>query len=204
MLKETFLQLFTNYTDDHRLINELWTEVEEHYSHKKRHYHTLSHLYNLLLELTEIKSRIKCWNTILFTMYYHDIVYNVLKANNEELSAEFAEKRMKQITVKSHLIENSISQILATKNHLADSASDTNYFTDADLSVLGQGWQAYSMYCQHVRKEYSIYPDMIYMPGRKKVLKHFLAMERIYKTDYFYNKYEAQARQNIALELAQL
>jgi predicted metal-dependent HD superfamily phosphohydrolase len=52
-----------------------------------------------------------------------------------------------------------------------------------------------------VRKEYLIYPDLIYNPGRKKVLHHFLAMDRIFKTDFFYNKFEQQARQNLRKEI---
>lgn len=169
VLKETFIGLLANYTDDMSLINGLWTEVEGKHSSKKRHYHTLQHLESLLTQLTEIKHEIQNWNAILFTLYYHDIVYNSLKSDNEEKSAELAEKRMKQISVSIDTIELSKSQILATKSHLKAIDNDTNYFTDADLSVLGQNWETYSMYYKNVRKEFSIYPDFVYNPGRKKV-----------------------------------
>ncbi|WP_198659598.1 hypothetical protein, partial [Nubsella zeaxanthinifaciens] len=99
MLKETFIQLLTNYTDNNGLTNELWTEIEKNYTSKKRHYHTLLHLDTLLIQLTEVKKKIQNWETILFTLYYHDIIYNPLKSDNEEKSAELAEKRMKQVLV---------------------------------------------------------------------------------------------------------
>lgn len=201
MLKETFIGLLKNYTDNDRLTNELWTEIEKNYSSKKRHYHTLQHLDNLLAQLTDVKGEIQNWNTILFTLYYHDIVYNSLKSDNEEKSAELAEKRMKQISVSIDTIELCENQILATKSHIKSTDSDTNYFTDADLSVLGQNWETYSMYYKNVRKEYSIYPDFVYNPGRKKVLNHFLSMDKIFKTDFFYKKYERQAKQNIQKEI---
>lgn len=201
MLKETFIGLLTNYTDNGRLTNELWMEIEKNYSSKKRHYHTLQHLDNLLAQLTDVKEKIQNWNTILFTLYYHDIVYNSLKSDNEEKSAELAEKRMKQIAVTIDTIELCKKQILATKSHIKSNDSDTNYFTDADLSVLGQNWETYSLYYKNVREEYSIYPDFVYNPGRKKVLNHFLSMERIFKTEYFYSKYELQAKQNIQMEI---
>lgn len=201
VLKETFIELSTNYADNDHLTNELWTEIEKRYSDKKRHYHTLQHLDNLLAQLTEIKSEIQNWNTILFTLYYHDIVYNSLKSDNEEKSAELAEKRMKQIVVSNDTIKLCKKQILTTKSHIASTDSDTNYFTDADLSILGQPWETYSLYYKNVRKEYSIYPDFVYNPGRKKVLNHFLSMERIFKTEYFYSKYKIQAKQNIQMEL---
>jgi predicted metal-dependent HD superfamily phosphohydrolase len=201
MLKQTFIKLLTNYTDNHRQTNELWAEIEKNYSSNKRHYHTLQHLDSLLAQLTDIKAEIQNWNTILFTLYYHDIIYNSLKSNNEEKSAELAEKRMKQILVSNDKIEHCKKQILTTKSHIQSTDSDTNYFTDADLSVLGQNWETYSLYYKNVRKEYSIYPDFVYNPGRRKVLNHFLSMDRIFKTDFFHNKFEIQAKQNLQKEI---
>jgi predicted metal-dependent HD superfamily phosphohydrolase len=158
-------------------------------------------LENLLTQLTPIKDKINDWHCISFTLYYHDIVYNALNSDNEEKSAELAEKRMKQLSMPAEMIEKCKAQILATKKHLDNSDTDTNYFTDADLSVLGQDWEIYAEYYQNVRKEYSVYPNLIYNPGRKKVLKHFLEMGRIYKTEYFYSKFEKQAKQNLQKEL---
>ena len=201
MLKETFIRILTNYTNDNALIDELWTEVEQNYSGKKRYYHTLQHLDNLLAELTEVKGAIQNRETVLFTLYYHDIIYNPLKSDNEERSAALAEKRMKQAGVSNAMIECCTKQILATKSHIESADSDTNYFTDADLSVLGQDWEIYSLYYKNVRKEYFIYPDFMYNPGRKKVLSHFLSMHRIFKTDFFYNRFEVQARQNMRREI---
>lgn len=200
-LKQTFSRLLTNFTDDESLKIELWTEIEKNYSNKKRHYHTLQHLDNLLIQLMDVKNEIQDWDTLLFTLYYHDIIYNALKSNNEEKSAELAEKRMKQIAVPIEKIARCKKQILATKSHIKSADSDTNYFTDADLSVLGQSWEIYSAYYKNVRNEYSIYPDAIYIPGRKKVLTHFLSMESIFKTDFFYNKFEMQAKQNMQKEM---
>jgi predicted metal-dependent HD superfamily phosphohydrolase len=201
MLKNTFVELLTTYTDDNNLINVLWNEIEKNYSSKKRHYHTLQHLENLLVRLTEIKEELKNWDVILFSLYYHDIVYNSLKSDNEEKSAELAEKRMKQISVSKESIELCEKQILATKLHVKSDDIDTNYFTDADLSILGQTWEIYSLYYKNVRKEYSFYPDFIYNPGRKKVINHFLKMDRIFKTDFFYNKFEISAKKNLQKEL---
>ena len=78
---------------------------------------------------------------------------------------------------------------------------DTNFLLDADLAILGQDRKIYENYIQHIRKEYSIYPDFMYKPGRKKVLIHFLEFEEIFKTDYFKVKYEEKARENIQKEL---
>lgn len=201
VLKETFIALLHQYTQDNNLVNNYWSEIEKAYMSKDRHYHTLAHLENMLKELFEVRDQINEWDTILFSLYYHDIVYNVLKSSNEELSAELAQKRLEAILVPSPIIENCYQQIIATQKHILSQDSDTNFFIDADLSVLGKDWFSYEQYAQRVRKEYSIFPDLVYKPGRKKVLCHFLDMERIFKTDAFFDKYESKARQNIRREL---
>jgi predicted metal-dependent HD superfamily phosphohydrolase len=199
-LKDTFIELASNYIKDNTLTHKLWAKIEENHSKKGRHYHTLDHLKNLLLQLLPLKNDLKNWNTVLFSLFYHDIVYNPLSSNNEEESALFAEKCMKHLSVPIKDIELCKNQILATKSHAFSTDMDTNYFTDADLSILGQSHNTYLLYCQNVRAEYAVYPDLIYNAGRQKVLKHFLSMPRIYKTDYFYNIYEAQAKSNLQME----
>ncbi|MNL39457.1 hypothetical protein D3C87_1617380 [compost metagenome] len=111
---------------------------------------------------------------------------------------------MKQIGVSNHVIDLCRKQILATKSHLESTDSDTNYFTDADLSILGQAWEMYAMYSQNVRKEYAIYSNSIYRAGRLKVLNHFLSKHCIYKTSYFHQKFEQQAQDNLKNEVVQL
>jgi predicted metal-dependent HD superfamily phosphohydrolase len=95
-------------------------------------------------------------------------------------------------------------QILATKGHTVSTDNDTNLFTDADLSILGESWELYQEYFQKIRKEYAIYPDAVYNPGRTKVLNHFLSMERIFKTDIFHEKFELNAKNNLTRELVHL
>lgn len=200
-LKDVFIQVLSRYTHDSVLWNQYWAEIVKSYSHKKRHYHTLLHLQHLLNQLNGVKDNIQDWDTLMFTLYYHDIVYNSLKSDNEEKSADLAVERMIKLNCHVEKIESCRKQILATKAHILSDDMDTNYFLDADLSVLGHSWDVYETYYQNVRKEYFIYPDLVYKPGRKKVLKHFLAMNRIFKTDFFFEKYELQAKSNLKREL---
>jgi predicted metal-dependent HD superfamily phosphohydrolase len=204
VLNDVFTKLATHYTASNQLIDELWTEIDVAYSGKKRHYHTLAHLESLYTQLVDVRHKIKDWNTVLFTLFYHDIIYNPLKKDNEEQSAERAEMRLTSLAVPHDCVERCKAQILATKQHLKSLDEDTNYFTDADLSILGQPWETYITYFKNVRKEYSIYPRILYNPGRKKALSHFLNMDRIFKTNFFYDKFELQAKQNLQRELETL
>lgn len=156
MLEKIFIDLTKQYTSDDRLINKLWNEISTAYSKPDRHYHTLQHLENLLYYIEEVKQQIIHWNTVLFALYYHDIIYNTLKHNNEEKSADLAAKRMAEIGVDPGTINQCYDTISATKKHSWDKDNDINLFTDADLSILGAEWSFYETYLKQIRKEYVI------------------------------------------------
>lgn len=200
-LRERFSRLLTSCTQDQHLIEKLWREVERKYSEKGRHYHNFEHLENMFSELDKVKDEIENYQITSFSVFYHDVIYNASSKSNEEKSARFAEKDLQLIGTAPEFIEKISQQIMATKFHQKSEDIDTNYLLDADLSVLGQKPEKYNDYTQKVRKEYSIYPDFLYKPGRKKVLQHFLESENIFKTEYFKEKYERQARKNILSEI---
>jgi len=200
MLRETFVQLVLEFTKNESQAQHLWLEIENHYTAKDRHYHNLNHLEALFERLTEVHNVLSDFETLLFSTCYHDIVYNPRKSDNEEKSAKFAKDRLTSIAYPPRKVERCLEQILATRHHQASRDSDTNYFTDADLSILGATEEEYEKYCQQIRKEYAIYPDFLYKPGRRKVIDHFLAMEKIFKTVEFVNRFEAQARKNLLHE----
>lgn len=204
MLKETFTNLVKGYSDDLEQVDRLWEELVSFYTNEHRYYHSLSHLENVFLRLKEVQELISDWDVVLFSLFYHDIIYDVEQSDNEEQSAVLAEKRMRELKVPLTQIHKCRKQILATKGHHFHSDPDTNYFTDADLSVLGQDWKDYAMYAENVRKEYAVFPDAVYNPGRTKVLKHFLQMDRIFKTDYFHDRLEKQAKENIQREMEEI
>lgn len=186
------------------MVAFLWNEIEQQYNQSRRFYHTFTHLQNLLEQLEPVRNQVDDWESVMFATFYHDIVYNVLKKNNEEKSAELAKKRLMQLRVPEPVIYKTVELILATESHKLHQGNDINLFTDADLSVLGSEWNAYSLYSRQVRKEYGIYPDLVYKPGRKKVLLYFLGLNNIYKTAFFSEKFESQARNNLRRELEEL
>ncbi|SHF43347.1 hypothetical protein [Chryseobacterium sp. OV279] len=200
-LKEKFTDLCLAFSKDQDLINRFWQEIEKKYSEKGRHYHDLFHLENMFLELETVKEHIKDPVAVSYSVFYHDIIYDATSKSNEEKSALRAEERLQQLGLNAEMISKISSQILATKSHQLSDDSDTNYLLDADLSILGKDLEVYLDYTRKIRKEYSIYPDLLYKPGRRKVLKHFLELESIFKTTDFRECYEQQAKQNITAEL---
>lgn len=203
-LKERFLQHCLKFSENRDLIENLWLKIEKKHSEKGRFYHNLDHLENMFLELEAVKDQILNYTAITFSVFYHDIIYDATSRANEEKSAEFAVSRLEELNIDKAIIKEVFEQILATKTHQISNHHDTNYLLDADLSILGKDPETYMDYTKKIRKEYSFYPNLLYKPGRKKVLQHFLELESIFKTDYFKSKYEKQAKENIQSELKNL
>ena len=200
MIKEEFLDAVNSYSSTPDNANVLWQEVETKYAEKSRHYHTLDHLESLIKELLPVKATFSNWSVVVFAAVYHDIIYKATKTNNEERSAALAVQRLKAIAAPPELIRRCREFIVATKRH-EPADNEIDHFTDADLSILGSSPDTYQSYTKQIRKEYSIYPDLFYKPGRKKVLLHFLGMPHIYKSTFFRDKYETAARRNLNDEL---
>lgn len=181
----------------------LWREVADQYTAKGRHYHNFDHLADVLEQLQPVISDDNA-NVMVLATIYHDIIYSITAKDNEERSAALAVERLAVLQVPATTIKEVELCILATKHHQPTGNTVADLFTDADMSILGRNEDTYATYARNVRKEYSLYPDLLYNPGRKKVLQSFLAMDRIFKTEHFYALYEQQARQNVAWEITTL
>ncbi len=181
-----------------------WKTIAEKYNNKKRHYHTLQHLtevYSLLHEYYQGSIP----STTILSLFYHDFEYNTLRGDNEIRSAVCAKNRLEQWNVQDEAIHKIYSMIVSTQTHqtkLED--EEVKIFLDADMAILGADEDTYSDYLQKVRREFSIYPDLLYNRGRKQFLKKTLKAQSIFLTEYFRNKFEKQARINLQNEINQL
>lgn len=202
MLKNIFISLVNKYASDPTIAEKLWADIEKQYTSPKRYYHNLQHLQNMYTQLEECREQLLDWDTVMFSLFYHDIIYKATSKDNEEKSALAAIKALTAINYPKDKMRLCGEQILATKSHSLSPDNDTNLFTDADLSILGSDWDNYLEYNRQVRREYTIYPDLMYNPGRKKALQHFLDMENIFKTTHFKQNFEHQARTNLVAEIA--
>lgn len=62
----------------------------------------------------------------------------------------------------------------------------------------------YDVYSKQIREEYNCYSWEEYRNGRMAVMRGFLNRERLYFSDYFHQKYEVRARNNIEREVRSL
>lgn len=199
-----FDALLKNYCSNPKLVDRCWNELQQHYSSAGRYYHTLNHISGLIAVLDTATEQVKCPEALLFAAFYHDVIYDVLRQDNEERSANLAKRTLAELNVPAEVAELCDNHIMATKSHGHSDCADTNLFTDADIAILGALPPLYREYTGNIRREYSIYPDEVYKPGRIKVLHQFMAMPSIYKTGFFRERYEKQAQENIKQELEEL
>lgn len=201
MLQDLFSKLASATTGDTLQLAQYWQEITDYYQQPDRHYHNLDHIGNLVAELKSCRHLQEDHDSLLYAAFYHDIIYDVSRNDNEEQSALLAVVRMQELNAGEEQTERCRQHILATQTHRQQETEDTNLFTDADLAILGKEPVLYQAYSQAIRAEYSIYPDELYLSGRVKVLQHFLDMPHIYKTAHFRSLYEQQARANMLEEL---
>ncbi len=89
--------LATKYTNDNQLVRALWTEIKRGYTNKKRHYHDLTHMKCMVDHTTKYHNKLLDPDTVLFSIFYHDIVYDATQKDNELKSANIAQERLFQL-----------------------------------------------------------------------------------------------------------
>lgn len=197
-------QLAGKYCNDTALTGRFYQEIEKKYTTSRRHYHNLQHIEALLQLCEAYSAQLHDRDVVEFSVFYHDIIYNVFRKDNEPRSAQVAVKRLQALSVPTQKIEQVKIYIEATQTHTVTDAvkhiPDLQLFLDFDMSILGAEWANYEAYTQQVRREYRIYPNKLYYLGRLQFLEHCLRAEFIFKTDVFRELYEAKARKNMAEE----
>src|SRR5258706_1585186 len=204
-LKSQWNNLASFYPSDKTIQEELFQVLQEQYSEKSRFYHNFSHVKALLKLFESFDNKIPDPKAIKFSIWFHDVIYDNRKSDNEAESARLASEMLYKLNVNTETIELVKDLILATKDHSGKNLSyEAKLFLDMDLAILGMSEEIYKEYSQAIRQEYAWVSESMYRRGRKKVLKSFVERERIYFTDEMKAQYEEQARKNINSEIKSL
>ena len=202
LLQSSWYSLLQKIQAYSQLGEVIFVDLVNAYSHPTRHYHNLEHIQHLLNLSEKVRDISDNFVVLQFSAWFHDYIYNPQAKDNEFKSSIYAEKTLNKLNVSPDIIQLVKQIILSTQKHepLIDNI-DNLIFLDADLSILGASSDKYLKYAQAIRQEYSWLSDGDYQQGRKQILANFLARERIYYTDYFYQQLEVQARANLITEI---
>lgn len=167
------------------------------YEQKHRFYHTKEHISACISHLDEVIYLTENQYEIELALWFHDAIYNPYSTKNELESAKWARRFLRDNNISSDINSRVYQLIMVTRHNTVPSTVDESILVDIDLTILGAKPEVFSQYEKNIRKEYQWVPYSIYRNKRKKILEDFISKERLYINDYFYNKYEIQARKNI-------
>ena len=175
------------------------------YAETHRRYHTLAHIAHCMTELSQVVTQAKKPDVILAAIFYHDVVYDTGRKDNEEKSVQYWKFDARQILElkDEQFIDEVARLILLTKHHRTDPHLDFDaaLFLDIDLSILGAEALVYDAYADAVREEYSHFDDNEWASLRmEKFIDPTLEEERIFLTEYFYMRYNEFAVANLKEE----
>ncbi|MBR0754647.1 phosphohydrolase [Bradyrhizobium jicamae] len=176
-------------------------ELAAAYTAPGRHYHNLAHIEDCLAALARLDGLSAAEREILTeAIWWHDVVYDPTRSDNEELSAQLAEQH-----VRADIRDEVGRLIRLTKSH--DVQPDDRLgaiLISIDLSILGAEGARYDAYAAAIRQEFIHVGDADYRAGRASVLRRFAVRAVIYPDHGFAAMYDRRARDNLARELAAL
>lgn len=175
------------------------------YSQPHRRYHTAVHVEHVLRTLEELSPLPGDMLSLQLAAWFHDAVYAPGRDDNEERSAFLARDTLELVGGSPALGTEVARLISLTATH--DPAPDDRsgaVFCDADLSILGSSQGSYAGYAAAIREEFSLAPDVVFRPGRAKILRQFLQRPQLFHTPTGRERWEASARVNLQREIDEL
>ncbi len=203
-------------TDQHRRLRRQWRQICERlglagdtmavcealhsrYTESWRAYHNLAHIEDCL-EILHLEVDFGKWLDVEVAILFHDAVYVIGAADNEERSAELARTLLTSVGATPAFVANVVRLIRATDHRHTVHDDRERVICDIDLSILGRDPDSYYRYAAAICREVGL-PEREYAPHRQAFLRNMLAKERIFHTDRFVEKYEPAARTNMQREL---
>lgn len=201
-MRSCWKKLVASRNWDPEIAGQCEEELFSLYESPTRHYHNLSHIEDCLRLFTE--SKIDDPVAVELAIWFHDVIYDPLKPDNEAASGIFAKLWLNQLE-ENTIFSNSVERLILVTDHNTEPETDDEAtLVDIDLSILGSTPERYKLYSQQIRSEYSHVDDPQYKAGRIAVLKKFLDRSSIYKTEEYKNRFEASAQNNLEQEIAEL
>jgi len=171
-------------------------DILQHYDLPNRRYHNRQHLNHCLQQFDEVADLIPHPDEVELALWFHDSIYIPGRSDNEQKSCDFFLHHLQSVFPIN--FERKIEKlILATTHKFMPTDIDERYIADIDLSSFGFDWGDFLIDSQNIREERMDIHDSLYFQAHTQFLKHLMTRGRIFQTDFFYNRFENTAKQNI-------
>lgn len=168
------------------------------YSESQRHYHTLEHIDHCLARFEECKALVSEPDALEIAIWMHDVILVSGRPDNEALSAQLYLELSKG--VQHDEMRQLVSRLIMATLHNGESLDDADaiYMVDIDLSSFGLPWDDFLRDSLNIRAENQHLCDRDYQLNQTRFQQGLLARPRFFLSDFFFDRYEKQARDNLA------
>jgi predicted metal-dependent HD superfamily phosphohydrolase len=177
--------------------DETYDALVARYGETHRKYHTLQHLRECLGLFESVAGLASRAAEVELALWFHDAIYEVKRADNEERSAEWAKEAVARRGASGDVALRIHSLVMVTRHTGVPTRADEQLLVDIDLSILGANEQRFAEYERQIREEYSFVPGWLFKRKRRAILRSFLDRPRIYGTQHFHDALDAAARANL-------
>jgi predicted metal-dependent HD superfamily phosphohydrolase len=181
-----------------------WAAVVAAWSEPHRRYHGVTHLAAVLGLVDELAGAATDPDAVRLAAWYHDVVYDPRREDNEQVSAERARAGLRGLVPEDRLA-SVLRLVLLTAGHDPEPGDDDGaVLCDADLAVLASEPGHYAVYASAIREEYGHLSDEEFTAGRIAVLERLLDLPQLYRLPAVAAEWTPRARANLTAELALL
>lgn len=178
------------------VAEEAWERLHKLYSESHRAHHNWKHIADCLAEFDHVKDMVNNPIAVELAIWFHDVIYDVHRNDNEEKSVTLAKQLLSNLIAPQELLEVDIL-VMATLHVDPPTMHDAKVMVDIDLSKWGKSKSEYDEYEVNIRKEYDWVPKEVFCEKRAETLQTFLDRPHIYYTEYFQDRYEDRAQENV-------
>lgn len=188
-----------------RLPDDLVAQLTAAYGEPHRAYHNAAHIDEVLGWFDRVVDDLGWLEPaeVYTAIVFHDAIYQPGAKDNEARSAQWS--RMAKLSadpgVDATIVDRDrvaeLIELTARHGHVTTADHDAAMFLDSDMAILGAAPAAFDAYDRAIATEYRDVPPDQYRDGRRAFLQGLLARPRIFLSEYFHRRLDAQARDNL-------
>jgi predicted metal-dependent HD superfamily phosphohydrolase len=181
--------------------SDVGAELLRRYTEPHRVYHGVEHLRYVCDRLDWLAGTERVDDSVELAAWFHDAVYEIGRADNEERSAQLARVRLFDDGLDTAEVAR---LVLLTADHQPEQDDlPGSLLCAADLAILAAEQPVYDRYARQVRAEFAELDADVFDAGRSEVLRRLLAHPRLFMHPRA-RTWEARARDNLRRELSAL
>jgi len=169
---------------------------------QSRQFHNMGHIDDCLCRFDEVAPQLDDPDAVELALWYHDAVYVPGDATNERRSAALflTHAGGARPSFRRHVT----ALILTTRRNRTPRTNDCKFIDDIDLAGFGSPWKEFMRNGDLLRREFVTQSDDDYYRGLAVFLASLRRRPRLFRTDWFADRYEAQAQRNLGRLLGQI